>query len=411
MLTHAKLRLIKPQPRIKRYYDRRGLYLQVMPHGGRYWRLKYHIKMGSERIEKTLALGVYPDISLKAAREAVLEAKRQLTNGIDPSLHKRTLRLEQANARAQHFLGLAEHWFETQAPAWSNSYQTRTKRFLFTDFKTLHKLPLTELTPALIMQPLQVMLDRGTVDSAHRALQVVHQVLNHGCALGLIHYNCATPLKTTLPRPISKHFSAPTTPKDYHEVIRLIWENGTDSVVDTALKLCPLLLIRPSELRAMEWQEITDDQLWRIPAAKMKRNRDHVVPLSHQALALIHSMQSINGNRQYVFASPTHPRQSISENALLQRMRRLGITKDMGTPHGFRASARTLLDEVLAFKKDWIEHQLAHKVREPDGRAYNRTQFLRERKDMMQTWSDYTLQYVLPTPDRASNVQLLKEIS
>ena len=137
MLTHAKLRLIKPQPRIKRYYDSRGLYLHVMPQGGRYWRLKYHIQVGSERKEKTLALGVYPDISLKAAREAVLEAKRQLTNGVDPSLRKRTLRLEQANARAQHFLGLAEHWFETHAPDWSNSYQTRTKRFLFTDFKTL----------------------------------------------------------------------------------------------------------------------------------------------------------------------------------------------------------------------------------------------------------------------------------
>ena len=410
MLTQGHLKSIKPQAKMRRYHDGHGLYLQVIPQGGRYWRMKYHIKVADKRKEKTLALGVYPDLSLKDARIAAFKAKQQLKDGIDPSLYQRTQRYEQAHARANQFSGLAEQWFNTKNTNWSNSHRDRQQRLLFTDLKPLHKLPLAELSPALIMQPLNVMLNRGAIESARRALHVLHQVLDYGCALGLIHQNSATPLKSTLPHSTPKHYGAPTTPKDYHEVIRLLWVDGTDSVVDTALKLCPLLLTRPSELRAMEWQEIGDDHVWRIPGRKMKRRRDHTVPLSNQALVLIQSMQRVNGKRQYVFASPTHPRQTISENALLQRMRRLGITKEMGTPHGFRASARTLLDEELAYKKDWIEHQLAHKVREPDGRAYNRTEFLRERKTMMQAWSDYSLQYVQPSSDHAPNVQRIREI-
>ena len=173
--------------------------------------------------------------------------------------------------------------------------------------------------------------------------------------------------------------------------------------MDTALKLCPLLLIRPSELRAMEWQEIGDDHVWRIPGRKMKRRRDHTVPLSTQALVLIQSMQRVNGHRQYVFASPTHPR--------FRKTRCCSACAGSASPKRWApltGSARTLLDEELAYKKDWIEHQLAHKVREPDG--HNRTEFLRERKTMMQAWSDYSLQYVQPSSDHAPNVQRIREI-
>ena len=312
---------------MRRYFDGHGLYLQVMPQGGRYWRMKYHIRVADKRKEKTLALGIYPDLSLRDAREALYNAKQQLKNGIDPSLYRRKRRQEKAHARAKQFLGLAQQWFNTKQTNWSDSHRTRQQRLLFSDLKPLHKLPLSEITPALVMHPLNVMLRRGAVDSTRRALNLLHQVLDYGCALGLIHQNSATPLKSTLPHSTPKHYGAPTTPKDYHKVISCLWANGTDSVVDTALKLCPLLLIRPSELRAMEWQEIGDDNVWCIPAHKMKRRRDHAVPLSRQAIALINTMRRINGRRQYVFASPIHPKQPISENALLQRMRRFGITK------------------------------------------------------------------------------------
>ena len=256
------------------------------------------------------------------------------------------------------------------------------------------------------MAPLNIMIDRGAIESARRALGALHQVLDYGCSLGLLDHNVATPIKSALPKSTPQHYGAPTTPQDYHAVIELIWQGAGDSIVDIALKLCPLMLVRPGELRQMRWEQIGQDDIWRIPHPEMKRRRDHWVALSKQAKILIQQARLHNSNREYVFASPIKPKQAISSNAILQRMRRLGIPKDMGTPHGFRASGRTLLDEELTFRKDWIEHQLAHKVREPDGRAYNRTEFLRDRKKMMQKWSDYTLQYV--APNLAANSSVVK---
>ena len=154
MLIDTQLNVIKPQPKMRRDYDGRGLYLQVMPQGGRYWRMKYHIRVAEKRVEKTLALGVYPDLSLKDARIAAFNAKQQLKDGIDPSLYRRTQRFEQAHARAERFLGLAEQWFNTKRTNWSDSHGARQRRLLFTDLKPLHKLPLARLSPALIMQPL-----------------------------------------------------------------------------------------------------------------------------------------------------------------------------------------------------------------------------------------------------------------
>ena len=406
MLTQAKLKTIKPLAKIARHHDQHGLYLQVMPNGSKYWRLKYHIRNGDKRVEKTLALGVYPEVSLKSARENQILARQQIRQGIDPSLAKRKERLTREHARANQVLTLARKWFDAKLPQWSQSHRQRQERLLFVDLKPLHQLPLTELNPALIMAPLNIMIDRGAIESARRALGALHQVLDYGCSLGLLDHNVATPIKSALPKSTPQHYGAPTTPQDYHAVIELIWQGAGDSIVDIALKLCPLMLVRPGELRQMRWEQIGQDDIWRIPHPEMKRRRDHWVALSKQAKILIQQARLHNSNREYVFASPIKPKQAISSNAILQRMRRLGIPKDMGTPHGFRASGRTLLDEELTFRKDWIEHQLAHKVREPDGRAYNRTEFLRDRKKMMQKWSDYSLQYV--APNLAANSSVVK---
>ena len=388
-LSDRRIKNASTKDRMYRLYDGNGLYLQIEPRGGKYWRLKYRIQVGDSRKEKTLSIGTYPAISLSQAREMAHEARAELQNGEDPGLLKKARKYQQRMDRARNFAGSAEQWFEAKAPHWSQSHLIRQRRLLFVDLKPLHSLPLDRVNAAGIMQALQIMLDRGAVESAHRALSVARQVLDYACSLEFIPYNPAATLSSVLPKSKASHYAAPTTPADFRRILDIIRDQSTNSILDIAVRLCPLLLVRSSELRFMEWTEIGEDHIWRIPAAKMKRSREHWVPLSTQARGLIDLAKQTNANRRYVFASPTKPRQPISDNALRNRLRYWGITKSDASPHGFRASGRTLIVEALGYPKDIVEHQLAHKVREPDGRAYNRTEFLGARTGMMQHWSDY----------------------
>ena len=237
---------------------------------------------------------------------------------------------------------------------------------------------------------LRVIEARGAIESARRANQVASQIFDHAIAMGFAELNPALAIKRALKRPITKHHAAILEPKKLGEVLRAIDGYRGSEVVRVALKLTPMLLVRPGELRHMEWQEVDlENALWTIPGSKMKRRKDHLVPLPAQAVRCIRSLQPLTGEGRFVFPSSRSKSRPMSENAVLYALRELGIAKEEATPHGFRATARTLMVEQLGIRTDLIEHQLAHAVKDATGEAYNRTRLLPERKEMMRIWAAY----------------------
>lgn len=232
--------------------------------------------------------------------------------------------------------------------------------------------------------------ERGAVESAHRILQNCGQIMRYAIATGRADRNPVADLKGALAPPVEQHHAAITDPKQVGALLRAIDGYEGTLTTRTALTLAPLLFVRPGELRHAEWSEIDlECAEWNIPAAKMKTRTSHLVPLSRQAVAAFRELQPLTGRGRYVFPSGRSPRRPMSNNAVLAALRRMGFPKEEMSGHGFRAMARTILDEVLNFRTDYIEHQLAHAVRDPNGRAYNRTTHLSERKKMMQAWADY----------------------
>ena len=384
-LSDVKVRTAKPGAKAVKLFDERGLYLEVSPSGGKWWRLKYRF----EGKEKRLSLGVYPDVGLKEARARRDEARRLLSQGVDPSANRKAQRSASTGHHVNSFEVVAREWFERHSPNWVPSHASRIIRRLERDiFPWIGKEPVASLTAPQVLEVIRRIEDRGALETAHRALQNCGQVFRFAVATGRAERDPTTDLRGALPPVKAGHFSAITNPAQVGEILRALDTYRGTVTVRCALRLAPLVFVRPGELRHAQWTHIDlDGAEWHYTVTKT--NTPHIVPLSRQAAAILREVQPLTGNARYVFPSARSTDRPMSDNAILAAMRRMGIEKSEMTGHGFRAMARTILDEVLGFRPDYIEHQLAHAVRDPNGRAYNRTAHLSERRKMMQAWADY----------------------
>lgn len=387
-LTDTQIKQAQPREKAYRMSDARGLYLEVTPTGSKCWRLKYRF----DGKEKRLSMGMYPKVTLKAARMACDEAKELLEQGVDPSQAKKAKKAALVAEAANNFEAIALEWHAKKAAEWSEGYKVKVLRALQRDvFPFIGSLPLDQISPPQLLEVFRRVESRGAKETAHRIKQITGQVYRYGVATGRATRDITPDLKGALSTHQTKHFPAITDPEGVGKLLRQIDAYEGTATVRAALKLAPLVFVRPKELRHAEWSEI-DFGLseWRIPASKMKMGADHIVPLSKQAVEILKEQYRLTGHWQgYVFPSARSPKRPMSDNAILSAFRNMGISKDQMTGHGFRAMARTLLDEVLEERVELIEHQLAHAVKDALGRAYNRTTHLPKRKKMMQRWADY----------------------
>ena len=384
-LTDTATRGAKPRDKPYKITDERGLFLLVAPSGGKWWRLRYRF----EGREKLLSLGTYPDVTLRQARERRDEARRLIARGIDPSADRKAQQRIRAQHATDHFEAIAREWFARFSPSWAPAHSERVLRRLERDlFPWIGNRPMATLTVPDLLSAIRRIEDRGALETAHRALQNCGQVLRYAIATGRATRDLSVDLRGALPATKRGHFAAVTDPNRLGNLLRAFAHYPGTLVVRCALRLAPLVFVRPGELRTAQWADI-DLPLgeWRYTVSKT--NTPHIVPLSTQALAILCELHPRTGRGRYVFPSARTPERPMSANTLLSAMRRLGIGKNEMSGHGFRAMARTILDEVLNFRPDFIEHQLAHAVKDPNGRAYNRTAHLVERKKMMQAWADY----------------------
>jgi integrase len=386
-LTAIAVKQAKTRDKPYRLYDERGLFLLINPKGGKYWRFKY--RFGGK--EKTLALGVYPDVSLAKAREKLQEAREQVADNIDPGVIKRLKKIHQFEEEINGFEALAREWFETRMVDKSSHHQSRTIRALERDlFPQIGRRPINQITAPELLMALRKIEARGAIETAHRAKQIAGQVFRYAIATGRAERDPSADLKGALKTPIKKHLAAITEPKEVGKLLVAIEGFQGTTSVKAALRLSPILFARPGELRHMEWEEINwEEERWELPPEKMKMKQPHIVPLPKQALEILKEHHRTTGRGKYVFPSARGGSRPLSENGVRTALRTLGYDNDAMTPHGFRAMARTILDEILGYRVDWIEHQLAHAVRDTNGRAYNRTAHLDGRRDMMQGWADY----------------------
>lgn len=386
-LTDTSLRQAKPKGSDYKLADSRGLFLLMRVNGARYWRLKYRYA-GKE---KMLALGVYPEVSLKEARAAADEARRHLRSGVDPGEMRKAQKNSRLDAAANSFQTIALEWFAKQKPKWAENHWTKVQWMLErTLFPWLGTRAISEITAPELLSVLRRTEARGALETAKRLKMIAGQVFRFAVATGRAEGDPSQALRGALGTPVKKHLPAITDPKQVGPLLLALDGYQGTSVVRAAIQLAPLVFVRPGELRNARWPEFDLDAAeWRIPGERMKTRQDHIVPLSTQAVGILRDLHPLTGHFEYVFPSPRSPRRSMSNNAVLAAMRRMGIPKEVMCGHGFRAMARTILDEVLNYRVDYIEHQLAHAVRDPNGRAYNRTAHLDARKAMMQEWADY----------------------
>jgi len=388
-LSAIKIDKAKPQGKEVKLYDGGGLFLLITPSGGKLWNLKYRYA-GKE---KKLALGAYPMVSLEAARQRREEAKKLLANSVDPGEMKKVLKSTAKDKTANTFEVVAREWHHkfSSAGKWSTSHAADILHRLEKDiFPPLGFRPISEIKPMDLLKVLERIAGRGALDTAHRLRHHCGMIFRYAIVTERAERDVASDLRGALPAVKNGHHAAPTTPQSLLPLLRAIDAYEGSFVVKSALQLLPLFFCRPGELRAAEWTEFDFDQaIWEIPATRMKMKQPHIVPLSKQAIAILESLQSLTGSGKYLFPCQRSTQRCMSDNAYNAALRRMGFTKDEATAHGFRASARTILDEVLHVPVVLIEHQLSHSVRDPLGRAYNRTSHWAERKKMMEQWADY----------------------
>jgi len=384
-LTDVAIRKAKAGEKPIKLYDERGLYLEVSPSGGKWWRLKYRF----EGKEKRLSLGVYPDVGLKEARDRRDAARKVLADGVDPSANRKAQKAAKADRAANSFEVLAREWYAKFVSAWGDLHRVRVLRRLERDvFPWIGERPIAEITASELLTIIRRVENRGALDTAHRVLSTCGQVFRYAVATLRAERDPSVDLRGALPPADTNHFAATTDPERVAAILRDMDGYEGTFVVKSALRLAPLFFVRPGELRKAEWADIDMDAAeWRYFVTKTKTH--HIVPLCAQALETLRELKPLTGRGRYVFPSARSSTRPMSENAVLAAMRRMGIGKEEMTGHGFRAVARTILDEVLGVRPDFIEHQLAHAVRDPNGRAYNRTAHLVERRKMMQQWADY----------------------
>ncbi len=387
-LNHTKIINAKPTEKAYKLADEKGLFLFITPKGGMYWRMKY--RFGGK--EKLLALGVYPDVSLAKARDKRDDARKLLADDIDPGEHRKVMKQVESDRSANSFEVIAREWFVKYSSNWVKSHSDKIiQRFERDIFPWIGNKPITDVTPPVLLSVIRRIEERGALETAHRALSNCGQVFRYAIATGRAERDSSQDLKGALPPVKTKHFAAQTDPKRFGELLRTFEDYQGSLIVRCALRLAPLIFVRPGELRHAKWEDIDFDAAqWSYIVTKTET--PHIVPLATQAIAILKELNPLTGNGIFVFPSARSDARPMSDNAILAALRRLGISKEEATGHGFRATARTLLDEVLGVRPDLIEHQLAHAVRDPNGRAYNRTAHLQERRKMMQQWADYLYQ-------------------
>lgn len=391
MLTDTALRKAKAPDKPVKLADSGGLYVLLQPNGGRWWRWDYRRPVTGKR--NTLSFGTYPDTSLAEARGKRDDARRQLAAGIDPGVRRRAEQAAGKDRVANSFEAVAREWLGKQT--FAPSYTVKVEAWFSTNvFPWIGDRPVAELNAPDFLAVLRRVEARGAHESAHRIKQNCGQVMRYAIATGRAFRDPTADLKGALTKATERHHPAITDSKELAGLLRAMAGFTGTQIVKSALELAPLVFVRPSELCAAEWAEFDlDGAQWVIPAARMKTRQAHLVPLSSQAVVILRDLYPLTGRSQFVFPSARTPhangsQRPLTTNALLAALHRLGY-KDAMTTHGFRATARTILDEQLGFRVDYIEHQLAHSVRDPNGRAYNRTSHLPERRKMMQAWADY----------------------
>jgi integrase len=377
---------VKQTKEVKKHFDGGGMYLHVKA-AGKYWRMDYRFADKS----KTLALGTYPEVSLLKARARRTAARALLADGIDPGAAKREEKQAKLSAAANTFELVAREWLEKTAAERMASTHGKVTTWLEKDvFPWIGTMPISTIGPRDVLAALRKMEARGALDSVQRVKQICGQVFRYAVASGSAERDVTQDLKGALAKHVAGHFAAITEPKQAGDLMRAIFSYQGHPYTVAALKLSPLVFVRPGELRTAEWAEIDLDAAeWRIPGSKMKMKVDHLVPLSRQAVELLRTVQPLTGHGKYVFPSLRTGERPMSENTINGALRGMGIAEDVHSAHGFRAMARTIMDEVLGERVDLIEHQLAHAVKDANGRAYNRTSHLPARQAMIQRWADY----------------------
>lgn len=381
-LTDSVIRNAKPAASQQKLFDGGGLFLLIKPNGSKLWRLKYRVNGR----EKLLALGVYDTVSLKQAREAREDARRLLARGIDPSAKRRSEKLATGNtleALADEYLKLRENKL---SPITLAKARWQLREFLL---PALGKRPISDIKASDILQVLRRIEARGKLETVRKTKELLGRIFRYAVATDRAERDPTADLRGSLKAPVVRNHAAITEPRAVGELLRAIDDYQGQPATAAALKLLPHVFLRPGELRAAQWSEIDlEAHTWRVPAERTKMRREHLVPLSKQAAAILRELHAITGEGQLVFPAIGPRKRPLSENTLNAALRRLGYTGKEMVAHGFRATASTMLNE-LGFAPDVIELQLAHKDKDAVRAVYNRAARLADRKAMMQRWSDY----------------------
>ena len=385
MLTDKAIRALKPDEKPYKAADSLGLYLLIQPNGSRLWRFKYRFA-GKEKLA---ALGAYPETGLAEARVRRDELRRLHAGGVDPLAHRRAADEARVAAAENSFKVVADEWFEKKSPGWVLKHAAKIRERLKRDvYPWLGSRPISDVIAPDVLAVLQRIEERGAIETAYRALGNISAVFRYAVATRRTVSDPCRDLRGALSPRKERHLAAITDPRKIPELLNAIHGYQGGLVVRCALRLAPLLFVRPGELRSARWADIDlDSAEWRFVASKTKQ--PHIVPLASQAVAILRELHPLTGHRELVFPGERSPLRPMSENTVNAALRSLGIPKEQMTGHGFRAMARTVLEENLKFPAHLIEAQLAHAVRDANGRAYNRTTHLEERKKMMQRWADY----------------------
>lgn len=390
-LSDVKVRNAKPAEKQIKLSDGDGMYLLITPNGGKCWRLKF--RFGGK--EKVLALGTYPEISLADARQRREDARKLLAKGVDPGAVKAAQKAAKGDLAANTFEIIAREWHaeHMKVKKISEEHAVNTMNRLEKDvFPWIGKKPILEVKASEIKAVLDRIKDRGVVETARRVKTIIGQVYRHAIKTDRAMYDITAGLKGHLPsvRDTRKHMSAITDPKELAPLLKAIDIYSGSFIVRCALKIAPMVFVRPGELRKAEWSEFDfEKREWIIPAEKMKMKVAHIVPLSDQVIEVLEELKPLTGSGRYLFPSVRTTQRPMSDNTINAAFKRMGFDGDTIVGHGLRATARTLIHEVLGFTPDAIEAQLAHIVPDRLGRAYNRTSHLAERRKIMSQWSEY----------------------
>jgi len=384
-LTDTAIKNTKPQAKPIRLADERSLYLLLNPNGSRWWRFDYRF----DGKHKTISFGIYPDVSLKLARERRDEARTLLATGVDPGAQRKAEKQAKADFGANTFEVIAREWMATRGKEWTESYASKTKSALERNaFPAIGRKPITEITAPDVLAMLRAIESRGIVDMAHRIQQHCGAIFRYAIATGRAISDPVPSLKGALSTVRQEHYAALTDPIEFAQLLRDIDDYRGEATTKAAMQLLALTFQRTKEVRFAEWAQFDlEAALWRIPAEIMKMREAHIVPLSTQAIEVLSRMQAITGGGRLVLPSSTSRERPISENTVVYALARMGYKGRM-TGHGFRSVASTLLNEQ-GFRSDLIERQLAHSEKNSVRAAYNRAEYLPERKKMMQEWADY----------------------